>query len=95
MAIESIKGGELSFNLNKYGRFKPSVAHYFFKQIVDAVSHMHTRGFCHRDLKPWNVMLSDDLSSAIVIDFSYSTPLDKESFERAPDILKSFLSGTK
>ena len=84
MAIESIRGGELSFNINKFGRYSPRIAHYFFKQIVDAISHMHQRGFCHRDLKPWNVMLSDDLSAAIVIDFSYSTPLDKESFNNVP-----------
>lgn len=40
-------------------------------------------------------MLSDDLSSAKVIDFSYSTPLDKDQFMKGPDILKGFLSGTK
>jgi serine/threonine protein kinase len=36
---------------------------------------MHEKGFAHRDLKPWNVMLVEDLSEAKVIDFSYSTPL--------------------
>jgi serine/threonine protein kinase len=56
---------------------------------------MHNHGFAHRDLKPWNVMLSDDLSAVKVIDFSYSTPLDNEKFEKFPDILKGFLSGTK
>ena len=40
-------------------------------------------------------MLAEDLDSVKVIDFSYSTPLDKEEFERCPDILKGFLDGTK
>jgi serine/threonine protein kinase len=75
MAIECLKGGEMYYNLQKFGRFKPSMARYFFGQVVDAIAHMHSRGFCHRDLKPWNVMLTDDLANAKVIDFSYSTPL--------------------
>lgn len=95
MVIECIRGGELSYNLKKFGRYTPEVAKYFFKQVVDAIAHMHSRGFCHRDLKPWNIMLSDDLSDAKVIDFSYSTSLYKDDFENSPDILKGFLSGTK
>ena len=95
MAIECLKGGELYFNMQKFGRFEPQLAHYFFKQIVSAIAHMHSKGYCHRDLKPWNVMLTDDLANAKVIDFSYSTPLTKSNFEECPDILKKFLPGTK
>jgi serine/threonine protein kinase len=40
-------------------------------------------------------MLTDDLSNAKVIDFSYSTPLTKSEFDECPDILKGYLSGTK
>jgi len=95
MAIECIRGGELSYNLKKFGRYPPGIAKYFFVQVVDAIAHMHSRGFCHRDLKPWNIMLSDDLADAKVIDFSYSTSLYHDDFENSPDILKGFLSGTR
>jgi serine/threonine protein kinase len=77
MAIECIKGGEMYYNMQKFGRYSPAVAHRFFVEVVGVIAHMHKRGFCHRDLKPWNIMLSDDLSSAKVIDFSYSTSLDQ------------------
>lgn len=30
MVIECLRGGELSYNLNKYGRLSSDVAHYFF-----------------------------------------------------------------
>lgn len=30
MVIESLKGGELYFNMKKFGRFPPRMAHYFF-----------------------------------------------------------------
>ena len=76
MVIETLKGGELSLNLQKYGAFNANMAHHYFKQIASAIGHMHARGVAHRDLKPWNVMLSDDLANAMVIDFSYATPLD-------------------
>lgn len=95
MAIECLRGGELYFNMQKFGRYTPDVAHYYFCQVLDAIGHMHERGYCHRDLKPWNVMLTDDLANAKVIDFSYSTPLTKSEFDESPEILKRFLPGTK
>ena len=94
MVMETLKGGELYYNLKKFGRFPPRMSHYFFCQILDAICHMNSRGYCHRDLKPWNIMLVEDLSEAKVIDFSYSTPLDQKELENCPKILKGFLSGT-
>jgi serine/threonine protein kinase len=94
MVLESLHGGELSYNLQKFGRMTPLVAKYFFYQIVDAIAHMHSRGFCHRDLKPWNIMLNDSLSSAKVIDFSYSTPLNADDISEKCPKLKGWLSGT-
>lgn len=95
MAIECCKGGELYFNMVKAGKYPGYVAHHFFSQAVDAIAHMHERGYCHRDLKPWNIMLSEGKDSIKVIDFSYATPLNKYEFENAPDFLKGFLPGTK
>lgn len=31
MVIETLKGGELSYNLQKYGAFDADLAHHFFK----------------------------------------------------------------
>jgi serine/threonine protein kinase len=53
------------------------------------------KGYCHRDLKPWNIMLNEHLDSARVIDFSYSIPFDKVKQEKVPDFLRGFLDGTK
>lgn len=57
---------------------------------------MHARGVAHRDLKPWNVMLTEDLSDAKVIDFSYATPIDQKELSELPAnyILNGWLSGT-
>jgi serine/threonine protein kinase len=42
----------------------------------------------------WTLRESLRLSSARVIDFSYSTPLKSERLSECPDILKGWLSGT-
>jgi len=78
LAVKGLKGGELFYNFKKYGRYPTNVTRYFFKQVVDGIAHMHQVGYCHRDLKPWNVMLSDDFTEAKIIDFSYSVNLDKQ-----------------
>lgn len=92
LVLECIRGGELYYNMRKYGKFSAKVAFHFFSQVVDAICHMHKVGYCHRDLKPWNIMLADDLCSIKVIDFSYSSPL---KIENCPQFLRGYLSGTK
>ena len=39
-------------------------------------------------------MITKDLSTIKVIDFSYSTALDPEEFKKCPDIFKGKLNGT-
>lgn len=56
---------------------------------------MHKKGYCHRDLKPWNIMLSNDLADAKVIDFSYSTPLLAKDISSICPKLRGFLPGTR
>lgn len=57
---------------------------------------MHnTAGFCHRDLKPWNIMVTEDLKSLKIIDFGYATPLDPEKLEAGSKIFKGKLNCTK
>ena len=82
--------------MRKFGVYPTNVVRYFYKHVIDGVTHTHKKGFCHRDLKPWNVMLSDDLSVSKVIDYSYAVSLDKEEFTKnTPKILKGYLPGTK
>lgn len=35
------------------------VAHFYFSQLVSAVSYMHSRFVAHRDIKPENILLSE------------------------------------
>ena len=37
-----------------------------FKQTAEALSHMHSRGFVHADIKPSNILLSEDEQVKII-----------------------------
>ena len=55
---------------------------------------MHESGYCHRDLKPWNIMVSSDLTSLKIIDFGYATPLENHKLEECSKYFKGKLECT-
>ncbi|KAI9269541.1 kinase-like domain-containing protein [Helicostylum pulchrum] len=66
-----------------------------FKQLVEAVNHLHTNGIVHRDIKPQNLLLSSD-NLVKLIDFGNATTVsDTLSYNStgtpafmAPELLK-------
>eukprot|EP00934_Nitzschia_sp_Nitz4_P004357 Nitzschia sp. Nitz4//scaffold20_size174350//76832//77497//NITZ4_002101-RA/size174350-processed-gene-0.271-mRNA-1//1//CDS//3329541806//4347//frame0 len=58
--------------------FGEDVARYWFRQIIAGVQYIHSRGICHRDLSPENVMIDQDNSLIIdmgmAIRIPYSDP---------------------
>lgn len=44
---------------------------------------MHSKGYCHRDIKPWNILLNDDLTMLKVIDFGYATPIEMADLQES------------
>lgn len=76
--LEALKGGDLSYHLVKFGPFTVQQSRIYFKQLVCALIHMKsTTGLVHRDIKPWNIVLSDDLQSVKVIDFGLASSTRK------------------
>lgn len=61
-------------------------------QLISGVARIHEAGYIHRDLKPWNIILSDDHSQVKIIDFGLATPLDKEKRSHP---FNTFMPGTK
>ena len=45
---------------------------HFGTQLAEALSHAHSKGICHRDVKPSNILLCRD-GTAMLIDFNLST----------------------
>ncbi|MBT5584577.1 MAG: serine/threonine protein kinase, partial [Phycisphaerae bacterium] len=51
-----------------------SAAVAIFRQVADALSHMHGKGFVHADMKPTNVLVTED-NQVKVIDLGQACPI--------------------
>jgi len=58
--LELATGGELFDIIYENGPFPENKALLLFKDILMAVSYLHSQGITHRDLKPENILLSGD-----------------------------------
>ncbi|KAF2013848.1 Pkinase-domain-containing protein [Aaosphaeria arxii CBS 175.79] len=60
IAMELADGGDLFDKIEADEGVGVDIAHFYFTQLISAVSFMHSKGIAHRDLKPENVLLSGD-----------------------------------
>jgi len=71
LAFELITHGELFDYVAFSGAFSEKVARYFFHQLIDALSYLHSKGYCHRDIKAENLMLDSNFNLKLA-DFGFS-----------------------
>ncbi|GMH14160.1 hypothetical protein Nepgr_016001 [Nepenthes gracilis] len=69
--LEFVTGGELFDKIVHQGRLSEKESRRYFRQLIDAVSHCHSKGVYHRDLKPENLLL-DSHGNLMVSDFGLS-----------------------
>src|SRR6266446_7607161 len=80
IVLEFMSGGDLM----NYARTKPKQSLglaetlFYFKQICDGLSHAHTCGVIHRDLKPDNLLLSADWRTIKIADFGVAKTTEAE-----------------
>ncbi|XP_058815290.1 testis-specific serine/threonine-protein kinase 3-like [Topomyia yanbarensis] len=63
--------GDLLQRIMEHGKLSEEKARLFFGQLVSAVQYMHSKGFCHRDIKCENVLLSSP-THVKLSDFTFS-----------------------
>ncbi|CAH0398384.1 unnamed protein product [Chilo suppressalis] len=80
--LELMQGGELFDRITKHGRLPERLTRFFFRQMVLAVTYLHSEGVTHRDLKPENVLLDSKHDEALVkiTDFGLSKFVGEDSF---------------
>lgn len=76
LIFEFIEGQNLADLLADQGPCSLSQARTWFTQIASALAHAHEHGVVHRDIKPPNVILSDNLDAAYVVDFGIALSVE-------------------
>lgn len=72
IAMEFAEGGDLFDKIEADVGVNEDIAHFYFSQLVGAVSYMHSKGVGHRDLKPENILLSES-GNLKIADFGLAT----------------------
>ncbi|GAM83994.1 hypothetical protein ANO11243_019840 [Dothideomycetidae sp. 11243] len=72
LALELAEGGDLFDKIEADEGVPEEVAHFYFKQLMNAVAWCHSKGVAHRDIKPENMLLSAD-GNLKLADFGLAT----------------------
>ncbi|KDO31287.1 serine/threonine protein kinase [Saprolegnia parasitica CBS 223.65] len=99
LVIEYVHGSTLFDYMQHRRRLDEVEAKRVLSQIASALAFIHAHGMVHCDLKPDNIMLTDDDGRVKLIDFGSATIPDPHTssmpLQRAMRLASAPLSGTK
>jgi len=78
LVMEDLRGGDLFDRIEQQGPFNEADAGPLIYQVASAVSHLHSNGIVHRDIKPDNLVFESRDTDALIklIDFGYAGSVD-------------------
>src|SRR5690606_15377937 len=71
LAMEFVTGHDLAESVGRNGPLPINEACDYIRQAARGLTHAHTRGMVHRDIKPQNLMLTPD-GQVKILDFGLS-----------------------
>ncbi|MEZ4315977.1 MAG: serine/threonine-protein kinase [Myxococcota bacterium] len=78
LVMEYIEGGSISDRLHAFGAMPPRMACDVTIAVLSGLAAAHEKGIVHRDIKPHNIMVSDD-GTVKVTDFGIAQVSDMSS----------------
>lgn len=78
LVLEYCRGGDLARFIQRKGAVNEETAQRFLRQLSSGLLTLHRLSFIHRDLKPQNILLSEDTEDAVlkIADFGFARVLD-------------------
>lgn len=86
MVLEFIKGETLDHTLHRRGKIPTDEAIPIFCQALEGINYAHKLGIVHRDIKPGNMMLTDD-DILKVLDFGIARLLGSNRMTRIGNVI--------
>lgn len=74
---EFIEGTHLGYLIKDHENFDLTTLLRIMQQVASAISHAHSRGVLHRNIKPQNIVI-DQAGRAVLSDFEIAIPLGSE-----------------
>lgn len=79
VAMEYIDGKTMAWVIDRIGlkntELPSDLLHQLMEQLVETLEFIHAKDIVHRDIKSENVMLTDDTTETVLIDFGFSCSL--------------------
>lgn len=85
MVMEYVEGIDLASLVEENGPVSESQALFYIYQIGEALNMIHQQGFLHRDVKPLNILIRQDRSDAVLIDFGFVQEFQDNEVEIHPE----------
>jgi serine/threonine-protein kinase len=86
IVMELVRGRTLREYLDERGRLEPIEMIHIGAEVASALSCAHRAGVIHRDVKPANILLSDD-GRVLVTDFGIAKVLDEPDLTRTNQLI--------
>ncbi|MET0496615.1 MAG: protein kinase [Actinoplanes sp.] len=87
LAVEYLTGPSLTDVIDQHGKLPETTVRPLMAGLAAGLAHLHELGLVHRDLKPGNVLITED--GPHIIDFGVSRVLDSSTITQTGQLLGS------